>query len=189
MTDRTMLSGSHLPSRWHCRPSAWATRRRLSAQGRDAGHPFEPGRRQRRVPARDDASISASRSTRPSSSRTCRAAAAPRRWPRVATAPPDGSIFYATTPTYIYTSLLSAPEHTYKDLEPLVNFFTDSEVVYTRADGPFKTLADVIDHAKKARGQVGRRQPGLARAPGGRAAEARRRRQRRRSSPTRAAAT
>src|SRR5262245_15942330 len=42
---------------------------------------------------------------------------------RVAAAPADGSVFYATTPTYIYTSLLSKPANTYKDLEPLVNFF------------------------------------------------------------------
>ena len=32
---------------------------------------------------------------------------------KLATAAPDGSIFYATTPTYIYTSLLSSPEHKY----------------------------------------------------------------------------
>src|SRR5256885_5288420 len=64
---------------------------------------------------------------------------------RVASAKPDGSMFYATTPTYILTSLLSKPTNTYRDLEPLVNFFTDSEVVYTRADGPYKTLKDVLD--------------------------------------------
>src|SRR6476469_5061389 len=44
---------------------------------------------------------------------------------RVASAPADGSVFYATTPTYIYTSLLSKPPNTYKDLEPLANFFAD----------------------------------------------------------------
>ena len=59
---------------------------------------------------------------------------------RVATAPADGSVFYATTPTYIYTSLLSKAANTYKDMEPLVNIFADSEVIYTRTDGPFKTL-------------------------------------------------
>ena len=53
---------------------------------------------------------------------------------RLKSSPADGSIFYATTPTFIYTSLLSAPEATYKDLEPLVNVFTDPEVIYTAAD-------------------------------------------------------
>lgn len=78
---------------------------------------------------------------------------------RVAGAPADGSVFYATTPTYIYTSLLSKPSATYKDLEPLVNLFADSEVIYTRADGPFHTLQDVIDKAKKERGRWGAANP------------------------------
>ena len=46
---------------------------------------------------------------------------------RVAAAKPDGSMFYATTPTYILTSLLSKPANTYRDLDPVVNFFTDSD--------------------------------------------------------------
>ncbi len=74
---------------------------------------------------------------------------------KLATSKPDGSIFYATTPTYIYTSLMSKPTHSYRDLEALVNFFTDAEVVYTRADGPFKTMKDVIAHAKDKRGRWG----------------------------------
>ncbi|HEX3487286.1 MAG TPA: hypothetical protein VHT51_19675, partial [Micropepsaceae bacterium] len=55
---------------------------------------------------------------------------------RVATARPDGSMLYATTPTYILTSLLSRPTNTYRDLEPVVNFFTDSEIIYVRAESP-----------------------------------------------------
>ena len=47
-----------------------------------------------------------------------------------------------------------------------MNVFTDPEVIYTRADSPFKTLEDVIEHAKKRAQALGRRQPGLARAPG-----------------------
>ncbi|MDB5526598.1 MAG: hypothetical protein JWM58_4361 [Rhizobium sp.] len=78
---------------------------------------------------------------------------------RVATSPADGSVFYATTPTYIYTSLMSKPQNTYKDLEPLVNLFADSEVIYTRTDGPYKTLMEVIDHAKKERGRWGAANP------------------------------
>lgn len=78
---------------------------------------------------------------------------------RVAAAEPDGSVFYATTPTYIYTSLMSSPPSTYKDMQPLANIFVDSEVIFTRTDGPFKSLADVIDHAKKERGKWGAANP------------------------------
>lgn len=78
---------------------------------------------------------------------------------RVATGPADGSVFYATTPTYIYTSLMSKPQNTYKDMDPLVNIFADSEVIYTRTDGPFKSLQDVIEHAKKERGRWGAANP------------------------------
>lgn len=78
---------------------------------------------------------------------------------RVATAEPDGSILYATTPTYVLTTLLSDPQYGHEDLEPLVNFFTDSEIVYTRADGPFMTLRDVILHARAGRGRWGAANP------------------------------
>ncbi len=78
---------------------------------------------------------------------------------RLKSSPPDGSIFYATTPTFIYTSLLSAPEATYKDLEPLVNVFTDPEVIYTAADSPYKSLEDVINRAKEGKGTWGAANP------------------------------
>jgi putative tricarboxylic transport membrane protein len=78
---------------------------------------------------------------------------------RVASARPDGSVLYASTPTYIMTSLLSRPGRTYRDLEPLVNFFLDTEVVYTRADGPYRTLEDVLDHARRGRGRWGAANP------------------------------
>lgn len=78
---------------------------------------------------------------------------------RVAAAPADGSVFYATTPTYIYTSLLSKPPKTYMDLDPLANIFADSEIIFTRTDGPFKTLQDAIDKAKKERGKWGAANP------------------------------
>ena len=78
---------------------------------------------------------------------------------RVATAPADGSVFYAVTPTYIYTSLLSFPSFNYNDLEPLVNVFFDEEVIYTRANGPFQSLADVISTARSERGRWGASTP------------------------------
>ena len=52
----------------------------------------------------------------------------------LASAKPDGGMFYATTPTFIYTSLMSRPSATYQDLEPLVNMFYDPEVLFTAAD-------------------------------------------------------
>ncbi len=82
-----------------------------------------------------------------------------RAMARIANAPADGSILYGVTPTYIYTSLLSRPANDYKDLEPLVNVFFDEEVVYTRADGPLQTLADVIAAARSRRGRWGASSP------------------------------
>lgn len=78
-----------------------------------------------------------------------------RAMTKVATAKPDGATFYAITPTYVFTSLLSKPPHTYKDLQPVALVFADPEVLYTRADGPFKSVKDVIDRARAARGRWG----------------------------------
>ncbi|WP_246658468.1 tripartite tricarboxylate transporter substrate binding protein [Mesorhizobium sp. GR13] len=78
---------------------------------------------------------------------------------RMAQSPADGSIFYATTPTYIYTSLLSAPEYKYDSLQPVVNFFTDSEVIYTAANSPYNSLQDVIAKAKEGMGKWGAANP------------------------------
>jgi putative tricarboxylic transport membrane protein len=66
----------------------------------------------------------------------------------VAKGAPDGSIFYGTTPTYIQTTLLSKPPVGYDGLDPMLIVFIDPEVLYVRAESPFKTLADVIAHAK-----------------------------------------
>ena len=78
---------------------------------------------------------------------------------RVAAARPDGSVLYATTPTYIQTSLLSSPARTWRDLDPVVNVFTDTEIIYTRTDGPFRTLRDVIAKAREGRGRWGAANP------------------------------
>jgi len=77
----------------------------------------------------------------------------------LAKAKPDGAMFYATTPTFIFTSLLSKPDATYRDLEPLVNIFYDPEVLYTAANSPFITLHDVIDHARPGGGKWGAGNP------------------------------
>jgi tripartite-type tricarboxylate transporter receptor subunit TctC len=82
-----------------------------------------------------------------------------RAMARLANARADGSVLYATTPTYIYTSLLSRPASTFRDLEPIVNVFFDEEVVYTRANGPFGSLDDVIAAAREGRGRWGAANP------------------------------
>ena len=86
----------------------------------------------------------------------------------LAGAEPDGSRLYATTPTFVYTSLLSSPAARYTDLEPLVNIFFDPEVLYTAANSP------AAGHRPCAwrPGPVGRREPGLPGAAGDGAAEA-----------------
>lgn len=73
---------------------------------------------------------------------------------RVAQAPADGSIFYATTPTYIQTSLLSKTEFGWDSLEPIAVVFFDPEVIYTRAQSPFKNLADAVAFAKANPGKA-----------------------------------
>jgi putative tricarboxylic transport membrane protein len=77
----------------------------------------------------------------------------------LARARPDGAMLYATTPTFIYTSLLSAPEVRYTDLEPLVNLFFDPEVLYTASNSSFRTLGDVIDRARRGGGKWGAANP------------------------------
>jgi putative tricarboxylic transport membrane protein len=66
----------------------------------------------------------------------------------VAAAKPDGGTFYGTTPTYIQTTLLSKPAVGWDGLDPIAIVFLDPEVLYTRADSPHKSLADVIAFAK-----------------------------------------
>jgi tripartite-type tricarboxylate transporter receptor subunit TctC len=78
----------------------------------------------------------------------------------LANKPADGSIFYGTTPTFIFTSLLSSPEYTYRDLDPLVNVFIDQEVIFTRTESPFITLEDAIQSARDGRGLWGASTPG-----------------------------
>ena len=67
---------------------------------------------------------------------------------KVATSPPDGSIFYATTPTYIQTSLLSKVDHGWESLMPVVNVFLDPEVIFVRSQSPFKSFGEAMANAK-----------------------------------------
>ena len=74
-------------------------------------------------------------------------------------AKPDGGMFYATTPTFVYTSLLSKPAASFRDLEPIVNIFYDPEVLYTAANSNFKTLEQVLAHARTGKGRWGAANP------------------------------
>ena len=78
---------------------------------------------------------------------------------QLARSKPDGSELYATTPTFIYTSLLSKPAASYHDLEPLVNIFYDPEVLFTAAGSPYKTVKDVVEHARGGQGRWGAANP------------------------------
>jgi tripartite-type tricarboxylate transporter receptor subunit TctC len=69
---------------------------------------------------------------------------------KIAQSPADGSAFYVTTPTYIQTTLLSKLDFGYDSLDPLVTIFRDPEIVYTRKQSPFNTLADAVTYAKQS---------------------------------------
>jgi tripartite-type tricarboxylate transporter receptor subunit TctC len=74
-------------------------------------------------------------------------------------AKPDGGMFYATTPTFVYTSLLSKPAASFRDLEPIVNIFYDPEVLYTATNSAFATLEQVIERARTGKGRWGAANP------------------------------
>ncbi len=69
----------------------------------------------------------------------------------MANAPADGSVIYASNPTYIFTSFLSNLNPNYTALEPVVNVFYDPQVIFARADSPYETLADAVEAAKSER--------------------------------------
>jgi len=66
---------------------------------------------------------------------------------------PNGTYFYASTPTYLMTPLVGKTKYTYRDMEPMVNVFFDPMIAYTRTNSPFKTLAEAVDYAKKNPGK------------------------------------
>ncbi|MBM3597930.1 MAG: tripartite tricarboxylate transporter substrate binding protein [Alphaproteobacteria bacterium] len=78
---------------------------------------------------------------------------------KVARGPADGSMFYATTPTYIQTTLLSKPQFGYDSLDPLVTVFFDPEVIFVRTESPFRSLKDVVAYSQK---NIGRAKWGAA---------------------------
>ena len=83
-----------------------------------------------------------------------RGGAGARAVARVAQAPADGSVLYATTPTYIQTTLLSKPRHGYDSLAPVAIVFFDPEVIYARADSPHRSLAAALEQARRSPGKA-----------------------------------
>ena len=71
---------------------------------------------------------------------------------QLAASKPDGSVFYATTPTHINTSLLSNPAVSYKDIDYVANVFFDPEIIYTLSSSPFNTMKDAVKASKAAPG-------------------------------------
>jgi putative tricarboxylic transport membrane protein len=72
----------------------------------------------------------------------------------VATSPPDGYVLYGSTPTMLQTPMLTRTQHTYLDLQPVVNVFFDPMILYVKADSPWKTLSDIVNAAKARPGQI-----------------------------------
>ncbi|MCL6552714.1 MAG: tripartite tricarboxylate transporter substrate binding protein [Firmicutes bacterium] len=72
----------------------------------------------------------------------------------VATSPTDGYVLYGSTPTMLQTPMLTRTQHTYLDLQPVVNVFFDPMILYVKADSPWKTLSDIVNAAKARPGQI-----------------------------------
>lgn len=73
---------------------------------------------------------------------------------KLASSPADGSIFYGTTPSYINASLLSKPDSTFRDLDPIANVFIDPQILYVRKDSPYNNLTEVVTDAKTRPNEV-----------------------------------
>lgn len=72
----------------------------------------------------------------------------------VATSPTDGYVLYGSTPTMLQTPMLTKTQHTYLDLQPVVNVFFDPMILYVKADSPWKTLSDIVAAARARPGQI-----------------------------------
>lgn len=72
---------------------------------------------------------------------------------RVARSAPNGGMFYATTPTYIQTSLLSRPEVGWDGLDPMAVVFLDPQILYTRTQSQHRTLAELLAAGRAAPGR------------------------------------
>ncbi len=57
-------------------------------------------------------------------------------------------------PNFISQSIVKKTKYNIDNMEPLVNFVADPVVMMVKKDSPFKTVADVVEYAKKNPGKV-----------------------------------
>ena len=114
-----------------------------------------------------------------------------RAMARVAQAPADGSVLYATTPTYIQTTLLSKPPHGYDEPDAGGQCVLRPRGALHARRVAAQDLAEAMSacEGQPRQGPLGRVEPGLARAHRHGATQPHHRRRAPPSSATRAAAT
>jgi putative tricarboxylic transport membrane protein len=69
-------------------------------------------------------------------------------------APADGSVFYATDPTDITTSLVSHPQITFRDIDYVTNVFFDPVIFFTLAKNPLSSMKEAITWSKAHPGKA-----------------------------------
>lgn len=72
----------------------------------------------------------------------------------VATSAKDGYILYGATPTMLQTPMLTPTQHSFLDLDPVVNVFFDPMILYVKADSPWQSLTDIVTAATQRPGQI-----------------------------------
>lgn len=77
-------------------------------------------------------------------------------WTELANSKPDGyTISITNTPMLQANYLMNKDiKYTLADLAPIANIVTDPGILVVRADGPFKSIQDFIDYAKKNPGKA-----------------------------------
>ncbi len=67
----------------------------------------------------------------------------------IRTAAPDGATFGAISAQLLTAPLLGPSPLTWRDLQPLASINVDAAAFTVRADAPWRTLADLIEHARR----------------------------------------
>ncbi|KJS23650.1 MAG: hypothetical protein VR72_00655 [Clostridiaceae bacterium BRH_c20a] len=80
-------------------------------------------------------------------------AAGATAWTRVAKAKPDGHTILGISSTLVTAPLINKMPVNFMSFEPVAMMFIDPMVIFVPADSPYKTLADIVDAAKKNPGK------------------------------------